>query len=100
MPNNDILSTTMTTDQNKILAFVVFELRALLSNHLGDFSEGNLSDSIAAHLAYALHNQALSVLEGRSFDTDEAIDAIAKVDEMFGEHFVKQLTDVMSRESQ
>jgi len=84
-------------DENKILAFAVFELRLLLAGHLGSGAAGEPSVRAAAHLAYALHNQAIAVLEGRSFDPDEAVRAIAKVDELFGENFVQQLSEAASR---
>ncbi|MBK6907003.1 MAG: hypothetical protein IPH08_07905 [Rhodocyclaceae bacterium] len=89
---------TATTDQAKILAFAVFELRLLLAGHLGSNAVGEPSVRAAAHLAYALHNQALAVLEGRQFNPTEAIEAIAKVDQMFGENFVQQLSEISNRE--
>jgi hypothetical protein len=89
---------TATTDQAKILAFAVFELRLLLAGHLGSNAVGEPSVRAAAHLAYALHNQALAVLEGRQFNPTEAIEAIARVDQMFGENFVQQLSEISNRE--
>jgi hypothetical protein len=88
---------TATTDQAKILAFAVFELRLLLAGHLGTNAVGEPSVRAAAHLAYALHNQALAVLEGRQFNPTEAIEAIARVDQMFGENFVQQLSEISNR---
>ncbi|KQO26023.1 hypothetical protein [Acidovorax sp. Leaf78] len=79
-------------DHHKILAFAVFELRMLLAGQLGPTADGDPSVRAAAHLAYALHNQALAVLAGKSFDTALAIEAIAKVDKMFGENFVQQFS--------
>jgi hypothetical protein len=84
-------------DQNKILAFAVFELRLLLAGHLGPDLGGEQSVRAAAHLAYALHNQALAVLEGKSYDTAQAVEAIAEVDKMFGENFVQQLSEATNR---
>jgi len=80
--------------QLKILAFAVYELRLLLSGHLGSTSESEPSDRAAAHLAYALHNQALAVLEGGSFDPSEAVEAIARVDRLLGENFGQRLSQV------
>ncbi|MBK9614928.1 MAG: hypothetical protein IPO35_05175 [Uliginosibacterium sp.] len=90
---------TATTDQAKILAFAVFELRLLLAGHLGSNAVGEPSVRAAAHLAYALHNQALAVLEGRQFNPTEAIEAIARVDQIFGENFVQQLSEISNREA-
>ena len=87
-----------TIDQAKILAFAVFELRLLLAGHLGSNADGEPATRAAAHLAYALHNQALAVLEDKPFDTAEAVEAIAKVDKMFGENFVQQLMETVNHE--
>jgi hypothetical protein len=84
-------------DQARILAFAVFELRLLLAGHLAPDSGGEPAVRAAAHLAYALHNQALAVLDGNSFDPIQAIEAIAKVDKTFGENFVQQLSVAMRR---
>lgn len=48
-------------DENKILAFAVYELRLLLAGHLGSEATADPAVRAAAHLAYALHNQALAV---------------------------------------
>jgi hypothetical protein len=84
-------------DQNQIMAFAVYELRLLLAGHLGSLSESEPSVRAAAHLAYALHNQALAVLNGKSFDPEHAMDAIASVDRMFGENFLQQLSEAVNR---
>lgn len=80
MDNKDI--------QLKILAQAVYELRLLLSNHLGSKDESFLCEAISAHLAYALHNDALAILEDRpnDFDIVKAVQNIKRVGEMYGEH--------------
>jgi hypothetical protein len=70
----------------------VYELRLLLAGHLGSAAPGEPAVRTAAHLAYALHNQALAVLEGKPFDTAQAIKAISRVDELLGVNFVQQLS--------
>lgn len=85
---------THSIDQVKILAFAVYELRLSLGQHLGSSAGGDPSVRAAAHLAYALHNQALAALEGKSFDPAEAVEAISKVDRMFGQNFVQQLLEM------
>lgn len=87
---------TADLDQTKILAFAVYEIRLLLAGHLGSEDTTEPAVRAAAHLAYALHNQALAVLEGRSFDPAEAVKAIARVDKAFGEYFVQQLSEAAS----
>lgn len=46
------------SDQAKVLAQAIYEIRVLLSGYLGSENEGELPVRQAAHLAYALHNQA------------------------------------------
>ena len=84
-------------DQAKVLAFAVFELRLLLAGHLGSNNNSDPSTRAAAHLAYSLHNEALAVLEGRDFDANAAVQAIAKVDAMFGENFAQRFTETTKR---
>lgn len=88
---------TDAPDQNQILAFAVYQLRLLLAGHLGPSADTEPAVRAAAHLAYALHNQALAVLEGKSFDASEALEAIAKVDKRLGENFVQQLSEATKR---
>lgn len=84
-------------DQHQILAFALYELRLLLAGQLAPDSSAEPAVRAAAHLAYALHNQALAVLEGRSFDTGQAIEAIRRVDNQFGENFLQQLSEAIDR---
>ena len=84
-------------DEKKILAFAVYELRMLLSEHLGSEAAADPSVRAAAHLVYALHNQALAVLEGKSFSAAEAEAAIAAVDRLCGESFAPRLAAVVDR---
>lgn len=83
---------TPSITQADILAFAVLELRTLLSSHLGSGETDDPPARAAAHLAYALHNHAIAVLEGRSFDPADAVAAIAHVDGLFGENFVQRLS--------
>ena len=71
-------------DQTKILAFAILELRYLLADCLGSENEAPPHIRQAAHLAYALHNQAIAALEGRDFDLDSAVNALSSVDRMLG----------------
>ncbi len=69
--------------QAKILAQAVYEIRLLLGGYLGSQVAGDPQVRIAAHLAYALHNEALAVLEGSTFDASRAVANIAAVDRLF-----------------
>ena len=84
-------------DENKILAFADYELRLLLAGHLGSEAATDPAVRAAAHLAYALHNQALAVLEGKRFSASEAEAAIAAVDRLCGENFAQRLSTAVGR---
>ena len=79
MPNNQ--------SQIKFLAQAIYEIRLLLSGYLGSQNKDDAPVREAAHLAYALHNEALAVIEGKDFDTEQAIFKIRDVDKMFNESF-------------
>jgi len=76
-----------TQSQAKILAQGIYEIRLLLSCYLGSQNPGDPVVRRAAHLAYALHNEALSVMEGGTFDSVKAVNKVRAVDELFGENF-------------
>ena len=70
----------------KLLAQAVYELRLLLSHHIGP-AEGIASAEVAsANLAYALHNEALAIVENRpnDFNIDKAIEKIKKAEKISG----------------
>ena len=48
---------------------------------------GNINVRQAAHLAYALHNEALAVVEDRAFDPAAAVRRLKAVDAMLGSEF-------------
>lgn len=58
----------MTDEQKaihtKAVALALYQIRILLSDYLGSQNEGDIVVRQAAHLAYALHNEALAVVEG------------------------------------
>ena len=89
MPNGE--------SQAKILAQGIYEIRQLLSGYLGSRNEGDPLVRRAAHLAYALHNEALSVIEKGTFDSAKAIDKIRAVDSMFGESFASRFESHVHR---
>lgn len=76
--------------QAKILAQALYEIRLLLPDYLGSHSTGDIAVRKAAHLAYALHNDALAVIEGKTFDPRAAIERVCVVDRMFGDNFAER----------
>jgi hypothetical protein len=82
--------------QAKILAQGIYEIRLLLSGYLGSQNEGDPVVRRAAHLAYALHNEALAVIEGGTFDSAEAVRKVSAVDAMFQESFASRFAPHVS----
>jgi len=70
----------------KVLAQAVYELRLLLSNNLGSPFDGASSEKVAAHLSYALHNDALAIIENREDDfvVEETLKTLNHLDSLFG----------------
>ena len=64
----------------KLFARALLELRGLLSHHLGSKDPASESEMLAAHLAYALHNDALAVLEGQDFDLEATRHRLKQLD--------------------
>ncbi len=70
----------------QILAQAVYELRLLLSSHLGSPFDEASAEKIAAHLSYALHNDALAIIENREDDfvVEATLKRLNHVDGLFG----------------
>jgi hypothetical protein len=85
MPNN--------SKQERMFAKAIYEIRLLLSGYLGSSSEGDIAVRQAAHLAYALHNQALQSLAGDAIDFEGTLGSIASVDNMLGSDFASRFAE-------
>lgn len=89
----------MSTDekQAKLLAQAIYEIRLLLGPYLGSNNDADMAVRLAAHLSYALHNEALAHLEGQEFDVEEALTKIKAIDEIvkgdYSEYFVNQFSE-------
>ena len=82
-------------EQIKILAQAVFEIRVLLSHHLGDIHKPASSEKSAAHLAYALHNDALAIIEDRPLDfkVPETMETIKHINNLLGGNFAQNFEE-------
>ena len=76
--------------ETRLLAHALYEIRVLLAGYLGSTNEGDPVVRRAAHLAYALHNEALAVTEGRGFAIEDALQKLSAVDAMFGERYAER----------
>lgn len=92
----------MTTDhhidlEKRLIAKALYELRVLLAGHLETEDKSPVAD--AAWLAYALHNQALSVLDGHAFDIAQALRAVDKLESRLGTKYIQQFRQIVLNEA-
>jgi hypothetical protein len=81
----------------KLVALALFEIRVLLSGFLGSKADADANIRQAAHLAYALHNDAIAIVEGRHFDVEEAMSRLRAVDAMLGAAFSDRFLDLLGQ---
>ncbi|MBC3881938.1 hypothetical protein H8K35_10380 [Undibacterium sp. LX40W] len=87
------------SDQAKVIALALYEIRLLLSGYLGSENDGDMPVRQAAHLAYALHNQALAVLDDKSFDVLDAIKALKFPDTLLGAEFTDKFDKMIGKDA-
>ena len=75
-----------TVSQAEVLALAVLEIRQLLGGELGVTVNTETPAHIrhAAHLAYAIHNEALAVLSGGDFNPENALARLSQANSLFG----------------
>ena len=83
----------MSTPQERLFALALYHMRLQLSHKFGPCTDGDLGVSLAANLAYALHNNALDALEGRAFDVEQTLERIERIDRLLGTQDCRQLAD-------
>ena len=69
----------MQTAQTKLLALALIEIKAL-----GSEVNAPMSIRVAAHIAYALHNEAEAAYNNADFQLDCATQKIAAIDQILG----------------
>ncbi|EPM58209.1 hypothetical protein A264_17124 [Pseudomonas syringae pv. actinidiae ICMP 19071] len=74
----------MRTDQTKLLALTLLEIKTLLADYLGRDVEAPMSVRVAAHMAYALHNEAEAVYNNADFEIADASLKIYAIDQILG----------------
>lgn len=89
----------MAVTQDQILAFAIYEIRLLLNHHLGSEDTPDPAVKAAAHLAYALYNQADAILQDGTFDPKQAIEALSSVDQMLATNFQARLMQSINHEA-
>lgn len=83
--------TMDTSDQSKLLAKALYEIRLLLSGYVGSPVDADMSVRVAAHIAYALHNEALAVCGGKTFDMASAAKKIEAIDGLLDQRVSERL---------
>ena len=74
------------SEHARLMAAAVYELRLLLADHLGSDCDSDPCLRLAAHLAYALHNDALAMFEhDETFDLDAARRRIRTAESIVGD---------------
>jgi hypothetical protein len=63
-----------------LVANALYEIRLLLAPYLGSENDGPMDVRVAAHIAYALHNEAAAVASGEGFDFAAAIRKVEAID--------------------
>lgn len=74
----------MQTAQTRLLALALIEIRTLLADYLGSDVDAPMSVRVAAHMAYALHNEAEAAYSNAEFQLDCANQKIAAIDQILG----------------
>ncbi|WP_455924677.1 hypothetical protein [Pseudomonas putida] len=72
----------MQTDQTRLLALALLEIRELLADYLGSNVVAPMSVRVAAHIAYALHNEAETAYNNADFQVEYARLKIAAIDQI------------------
>lgn len=89
----------MAITQEQVLAFAVYEIRLLLAQYLGSGESPDPAVKAAAHLAYALHNQADAVLQGGQFNPEQATLALGALDQVLATNFQARLSHAVRQEA-
>lgn len=74
----------MNDAETKLIASALCEIRLLLGSYLGSENDAPADVRIAAHLAYALHNEASALAAGSGFDVSAALKKVAAIDGIVG----------------
>lgn len=75
----------------RLLARALYEIRVLLAGHVTALSTDVDDVNRAAHLAYALHNDALAVADGNTFDIEQTLGRLRAIDAHMGSDFVQRV---------
>jgi len=79
-------------EQLEIFAAAIYEIRCQLGKYLGSKSDHPSEIRLVAHLAYALHNESLEVINGcGSFDVKTVATKIYQAETVVGSKYIDQM---------
>ena len=90
---------TRHSNQARLLASALYEIRILLSGYLGSDNPGEVTARQAASLAYALHNQAEALALDQDFDPSACVAALRYVDHQFDSDYLKRFAPLLDGKS-
>jgi len=82
--------------EKRLMAAALFEMRVLLAPYICQRED---SVGAAADFAYALHNQALAILDGRPIDVHAALDSMKRLEPVLGERYLSHFRRVVLNDS-
>ena len=87
----------LSDSEKKLLLFakVILELRSYLKGSLVPTDSVDECQHIAAHLAYAFHNEAEALLDGRDFDLSKALEKVVHLDTRFGDDILDRFQEAL-----
>ena len=80
-----------TAHHFQLLAAALYDVRLLLAGHLGADTDSPSEVSTAAHIAYALHNEADAVVQGKSLDLADAWQKLEALDQRLNTNVTERL---------
>jgi hypothetical protein len=89
----------MNDAETKLIANALYEIRLLLNRYIGSVNDASTEVRFAAHLSYALHNEALALAAGIDFDVNAALKKVAAIDDILGTHDGRRLAQSWDTET-
>lgn len=86
----------MDDAEAKLIANALYEIRLILAAYIGNGVDAPAEIRLAAHLAYALHNEAAALAAGAAFNISSALEKVAAIDGVLGCDDGKRLANLWS----
>lgn len=87
----------MENAETKLIASALFQIRVILGAYIGQGIDAPADVRLAAHLSYALHNEAAALAAGTCFDISSALKKVAAIDNVLGSDDGSRLADLWSQ---